>query len=477
MKKTLVRGICLISALVMLLGAAGCSLIEYDEEKYRAKPVATVGGLEITRGEFLDMYDMYKQYYGITEEVEQDAEMAGQIKEFKLQLLDMMVREKSAEAKAKAEGFLDYTDEDRAKAKADVAEIVDPLREEALGRYTEQAKEDSTIDPQAKADEEVQMYLTYYYGFESIEKMEEQYLYSNAMTRFRDSVTQDAAPDEAAVKAEYDKRVGEKQAAYETTPAAYSTDVTSGSPVVYRPAGYRYVKHILIKLPDAEYDFEATRSQAAAAQSELGTLQSTLTEKQTQAATLEKEVSEAADETAKADKQKQLDELKAEIADLNKQIADKQAVADELTAKADEQRETALEEIRAKAQQVLDKAKAPGADFDALIEEYGEDTGMQAEPAKTEGYLMNKDTSFMKEFLDAGMALAKVGDITGLVATDYGYHIIKYESSVEEGAVPFEEVKQALTDELTETARTDKFETLKDGWVEELKPKTYENRL
>lgn len=477
MKKALVRGICLVSALVMLLGVAGCSLIEYDEEKYRAKAVAKVGDLEISRGEFLDLYDMYKQYYGITEDMEKSAEQAASIKDFKINLLDMMVREKSAEAKAKAQGFLDYTDEDRAKAKADVALVVDPIREDALARYTEQAKTDTSIDPAAKADEEVQMMLTYYYGIESIEKMEEQYLYSNAMTAFRDSVTQDVVPDEAAVKAEYEKRVEEKKVAYAATPAAYSSDVTAGTPIVYRAGGYRYVKHILIQLAEGDYDFEATRLEASTAQSELTTMASSITSKEAQVTTLEKEVTDATDETVKADKQKQLDDLKKEIADLQTQVKDKQASVDALTAKADQQREVALESIKAKAEDVLAKAKTAGADFDALIEEYGEDGGMKAEPAKTEGYLMNKDTSFMKEFLDAGMALANVGDITDLVATDYGYHIIKFETAVQEGAVDFEEVKQALTDELTEAARTEKFDTLKDGWVEEFKPKKYEDRL
>ena len=71
------------------------------------------------------------------------------------------------------------------------------------------------------------------------------------------------------------------------------------------------------------------------------------------------------------------------------------------------------------AKTVLSKAKA-GADFDALVKEYGEDPGMEANP---EGYLFTKG-EMVPEFETAAFAL-KVGKISNLVETSYGYHIIK----------------------------------------------------
>jgi foldase protein PrsA len=61
-----------------------------------------------------------------------------------------------------------------------------------------------------------------------------------------------------------------------------------------------------------------------------------------------------------------------------------------------------------------------GEDFDVLADKYGKDPGMKNRP---DGYVFTK--GFMvKEFEDAVFAL-KEGQISGVVTTDYGYHIIR----------------------------------------------------
>ncbi len=71
------------------------------------------------------------------------------------------------------------------------------------------------------------------------------------------------------------------------------------------------------------------------------------------------------------------------------------------------------------AQEVLNKALA-GEDFDALITQYGNDPGMASRP---EGYFFGRG-KMVKEFEDASYALEE-NTISGIVETDYGYHIIK----------------------------------------------------
>lgn len=108
---------------------------------------------------------------------------------------------------------------------------------------------------------------------------------------------------------------------------------------------------------------------------------------------------------------------------------------DDLTLSAKLQKKetayAALSEDEVKA--VNDKAKAvaeaalvkvqAGEDFDSLITEYGWDPGMETLP---EGYCMTKETSFVEEFIEAAFAL-KVGETSGVVESDYGYHILKRE--------------------------------------------------
>ena len=71
------------------------------------------------------------------------------------------------------------------------------------------------------------------------------------------------------------------------------------------------------------------------------------------------------------------------------------------------------------AKQLLKDIKA-GADFDALMAEYSEDPGSQTQP---DGYVFTTG-EMVKEFEDATKAL-KVGEISGIVESTYGYHIIK----------------------------------------------------
>ena len=75
--------------------------------------------------------------------------------------------------------------------------------------------------------------------------------------------------------------------------------------------------------------------------------------------------------------------------------------------------------VKSKAQTVLTKAKNR-ADFDKLIEQYGEDPGMIANP---DGYVFTYG-EMVEPFEEAAFAL-KDNALSGIVETDYGYHIIK----------------------------------------------------
>ncbi len=73
----------------------------------------------------------------------------------------------------------------------------------------------------------------------------------------------------------------------------------------------------------------------------------------------------------------------------------------------------------ATAKDVLAKAKG-GAEFEELVKEYGEDPGMEQNP---DGYVFTTG-QMVQEFEDATFALAE-NQISDIVETSYGYHIIK----------------------------------------------------
>ena len=73
----------------------------------------------------------------------------------------------------------------------------------------------------------------------------------------------------------------------------------------------------------------------------------------------------------------------------------------------------------ARAQEILARAHA-GEDFDMLVETYGEDPGMMG---NLEGYTFTSGV-MVPEFEQATRELA-IGEISGLVPSQFGYHIIK----------------------------------------------------
>ncbi|MEG1393409.1 MAG: peptidylprolyl isomerase [Christensenellaceae bacterium] len=160
------------------------------------------------------------------------------------------------------------------------------------------------------------------------------------------------------------------------------------------------------------------------------------------------------------------EDVKAEIESLRKAGDD---------AGADVKRDKALADIKASADAVLARAKG-GEDFDALMEELGQDPGMKQEPAKTEGYLVYTDSGMVKPFEEAALALGKEGDISDLVASDFGYHIIQYAKAAG-GPVPFENVKEDIMSTKLKEAQTtnynEKIAALKEG----LEIKLFEDRL
>ncbi|WP_261882766.1 peptidylprolyl isomerase [Vibrio pelagius] len=107
----------------------------------------------------------------------------------------------------------------------------------------------------------------------------------------------------------------------------------------------------------------------------------------------------------------------------------------------------------AKAQAILDELNA-GADFAALAEEKSDDFG-SADVGGDLGWI-ERDV-MDPAFEDAAFALENVGDTTGLVKSEFGYHIIKLDELQASKAQPFSEVAVEIKQELLDQEAVDQF--------------------
>lgn len=117
---------------------------------------------------------------------------------------------------------------------------------------------------------------------------------------------------------------------------------------------------------------------------------------------------------------------------------------------------------RKDAEEVLAKLNA-GGDFAALATEYSDDPGSAARGGDLGFFPVDR---VVKPFGEA-VAKLKPGETSGLVETEYGYHIIRLHARRQVGPAPFEEVRPMLEarvrGELMEQARARELERLLKG--------------
>ena len=100
--------------------------------------------------------------------------------------------------------------------------------------------------------------------------------------------------------------------------------------------------------------------------------------------------------------------------------------------------------VRAQAEDVLKKVKAPGADFAALAKQYSEDDSNNANGGDLDYFGRGR---MVAEFEQAAFAM-KPGEISDLVKTAFGFHIIKVVDNKPDATRPVAEVRPEIEEQL-----------------------------
>lgn len=126
-----------------------------------------------------------------------------------------------------------------------------------------------------------------------------------------------------------------------------------------------------------------------------------------------------------------------------------------------------LVEDRDTAQEVLDQLEA-GASFEQLLERYNIDEGMDAEPYHTLGYLIgpyDATRDYLPEMKAAALALTEIGQISGIVESTAGFHILQLDEKLTSGSIPFEMVRESIFTMLDTYKREQAFEAMVQEWI------------
>jgi peptidyl-prolyl cis-trans isomerase C len=105
-------------------------------------------------------------------------------------------------------------------------------------------------------------------------------------------------------------------------------------------------------------------------------------------------------------------------------------------------------EKRKQMEDILKRARA-GEDFAKLADQYSEDPGVKENHGE---YKLSRRDPFVPEFKDTAFSLTNVGQISDIITSQYGYHIIKLSEKIPAKKVDFDKVKDQIKDLLTQQA-------------------------
>ena len=104
-------------------------------------------------------------------------------------------------------------------------------------------------------------------------------------------------------------------------------------------------------------------------------------------------------------------------------------------------KERSADEARLRAEEVLAKVKAPGADFATLAREYSDDPSVESNAGDLGFFGPGR---MVKPFEEAAFAMQVEGEVVGPVETPFGLHVLRFKGRKAAGVRPFEEVEGQL---------------------------------
>ncbi|MBS5518302.1 MAG: peptidylprolyl isomerase [Clostridiales bacterium] len=482
-----------VLAMTMCVGLlTGCVSVNRDKDK--AQIVAKVGDETLTKEQLYSQMQSYLSAYGMEDDL-WDEGLDSQLREY-MDEQGVTLAQSWMELRVAAaicDRDMPLTEEEIAEVEETYADAIDQVKTQ-LGY--------NSVSPESyegNIDEDVDEFFRTYYATENAASYKEDLLRNQKYNKLYESTVKDVKAGDKALENRYKEDLAEQKETYEKTPSDFMTAITnesSGDYLLYKPENYLLVKQILIEyLPADKTKVETLSEEKTTLQEEVDTAQESLdtnqeskeSEQSTYDAAKEaydKAVSENDTATAETKKQEmdasqeKLDAYDESIAQAQKDLDTKKPQLEAKETELNNAIQTAQANVQAKVDEAMQKAK-DGEDFDALIEQYNTDPGMQGDTVTAKiGYVIAPDdTTYDEDFVAAARTLTNKGDLTQ-TATTFGVHIIRLQMDAAAGELPYDQGgKEVVASKEDEVAKEEVWTEKMEQWAKELDAKVYESRV
>ena len=330
-------------------------------------------------------------------------------------VLEELVADKVSYQRATELGLTELTDEDMTAINA-----------EAQAQYEQQKSFNAvSVDTSGMSAEEAEQAVEAYMRddlgitLESLAAAEQEDYWRQKL--YDATVSAVSATDEE-VQQRYDELLADQSQRFPSAVEEYEFALSSGETIVYNLEGYRRVKQILLAFDDAN--------------------------------------------------------VAAQARELTDQIAALSPDADfEQITQLQEQLDALYTDLDAEADAIIAELNG-GADFDALMAQYSDDTAADFEPVRTQGYYVSANTTqYSPDFVEASMMLEQPGQVSTPIHTADGVHIILYVADVPAGAVALEDARDAVAADVAQDKAQAYYDEQVAQWVTAANPQYYPERM
>ncbi len=346
------------------------------------------------------------------------------------------------DSKLKEQGLDQFTEDDLAYYRDYAQQTYETLWQ---GIYAQLKAENSSI-----TDEQVSDWLNTH-GY-TMDMFYEDALGSARMGRAMDMYCQQTTFTTQELVEFYTERfVQPDREKYENDVKRYEDDLLAGGgETFFTPEGYRYVKHILLDIPEE--------------------LKETLTQLAHQAEDADEERQEAYNALAEAAAGGE------DIAPYKAAYDERVAALEAIGAEYEDTLRQSVPLLKDKTDEIYRRYKA-GESFETLMIDYSIDS--QHQKTSDPGYLFHPESeNWAGAFREAAAALQKPGDISQPVVTTAGVHIICYMSDAPSGVHQLtEQEQQALEASLLQEKKLAKLGEMIEVWQQEYAVETHPEML